>query len=306
MDEDPKHHDFDQRHDGPLQVDSSMDKAAARDGAAEEAGIEGPPSVRSPDDAARTPSGSVQSPAGAQRKSVQFDRGIKTEADPLPTHGRKSMQSFRTADDAMSQAGRKSQDMIGRRSTDYSRRDSRDFDVRRDGPFGRPSITMVRRRSSGYGAGPDPSSAVDSPSIPAVAMDSLGDGEQHQEQPSLDTLQSSDPAFEPEPPPLNYNLWSRKWYIVMFWGLIIIDCVFMPIGLYFGLWYGTKLSHNAVFSIVTAALGGVSIFEYVMRFWRLWKKDSGCRVIGARRSYLDWFHWNFSLGWVIIMVELIV
>ena len=60
----------------------------------------------------------------------------------------------------------------------------------------------------------------------------------------------------------------------------------MPLALYFGLWYGTDLSPNTVFSIVTAALGGISIFEYVLRFWHLWKKGSTCRVIGGRRSYV--------------------
>lgn len=114
------------------------------------------------------------------------------------------------------------------------------------------------------------------------------------------------PGFEPEPPALNYSLWDRKWFIALFWGLILIDVIAQPIALYFGLWYGTSLSPNAVFSIITAALGGVSIFEYFVRFWRLWKKNSTCRVIGARRMYLDWFHWNFSLGWIIIMIELIV
>lgn len=89
----------------------------------------------------------------------------------------------------------------------------------------------------------------------------------------------------------------------------------MPIALYFGLWYGVGpgttnghkvLSANAVFSIVTAAIGGASILEYFIRFWRLYKKTSTCRVIGARRWYLDLFHWNFSLAWIIIMFELIV
>ena len=123
---------------------------------------------------------------------------------------------------------------------------------------------------------------------------------------TLEQLQSSDPAFEPEPPPLNYSLWPRKWSIFIFWSLILIDSIAMPIGLYFGLWYGTNLSPNTVFSIVTAALGGVSILEYVLRFRRLWRKGSTCRVIGARRAYLDWFHWNFSAAWFVIMVELIV
>jgi hypothetical protein len=114
------------------------------------------------------------------------------------------------------------------------------------------------------------------------------------------------PVFEPEPPPLNYSLWDRRRAIAFFWVLIVVDCIAMPIVLYFCLWHLTGLSPNAVFSIVTAALGGVSIFEYFLRFWRLWKKDSTCRVIGARRSYLDWFHWNFTLGWIIIMLELIM
>ena len=86
----------------------------------------------------------------------------------------------------------------------------------------------------------------------------------------------------------------------------MIDSIAMPIGLYFGLWYGTNLSPNTVFSIVTAALGGVSILEYVLRFRRLWRKGITCRVIGARRAYLDWFHLNFSAAWFVIMVELIV
>ena len=123
---------------------------------------------------------------------------------------------------------------------------------------------------------------------------------------SMETMQSSDLAFEPEPPSLNYSLWPRKWSIVYFWSLILIDSIAMPIVLYFCLWYLTDLSPNTVFSIVTAALGGISIFEYFIRFWRLWKKGSTSRVIGARRMYLDWFHWNFTLAWVIVMVELIV
>jgi len=152
-----------------------------------------------------------------------------------------------------------------------------------------------------------PSSPEGRPSLPNI-QNAEEEGAPSEEAPtSIETMQSTtDVAFQAEPPPLNYSLGPRKWSIIIFWGLIIIDCVGMPIGLYFGLWYGTTLSPNIVFSIVTAALGGVSILEYVVRFLRLWKKNSTCRVIGARRAYLDWFHWNFSLGWIIIIVELII
>lgn len=111
------------------------------------------------------------------------------------------------------------------------------------------------------------------------------------------------------PPPLNYSLRTRKTPIFWFWTLIVLDCVCMPIGLYFGMWYGTtrdQLSANAVFSISTALLGTVSIVEYFVRFRRLWRKGSKCRVIGAHRWYLDWFHWNLSVGWFFVMIELIV
>jgi hypothetical protein len=67
---------------------------------------------------------------------------------------------------------------------------------------------------------------------------------------------------------------------------VFIDVVCLPIALYFGLWYGTHLSHNAVFSISTGALGTVSIIEYFIRWYKLFKKGSNCRVIGARRYYV--------------------
>lgn len=60
-----------------------------------------------------------------------------------------------------------------------------------------------------------------------------------------------DPNFE-KPPPLNYTLRTRKKGIAIFWTLILLDTVAMPIALYFGLWYGTNLSHNAGIILWTA------------------------------------------------------
>lgn len=182
---------------------------------------------------------------------------------------------------------------------------------------------MERRRSSGRGL--SVTSPVDGrqptlPNAPGTEQEKEDQQEaaleeaQHNAEPSEPTQiiepgsgrVLGDMAFEPEPPPLNYSLRPRYLSIVIFWSLILIDCIAMPVALYFGLWYGTNLSPNVVFSIVTAALGGISIFEYFLRLRRLLRKNSTCRVIGARRMYLDWFHWNFTLGWMIIMIELIV
>jgi hypothetical protein len=194
-------------------------------------------------------------------------------------------------------------------------RQSEEFDRRFDGPFGRPSLVMARRRSSSYVG----EAIREGPQAPELADLEKAEGERTAEERAASiAAHVGAPAFLPEPPPLNYTLHTRYWSILFFWSLIIFDSVVCPVALYFGLWYGVgpgtntpterkqKLSPNAVFSIVTAAVGGASIVEYIVRFWRLWKKNSTCRVIGARRWYLDAFHWNFSLGWVIVMIELIV
>ncbi|KAK1660002.1 hypothetical protein BDP55DRAFT_707307 [Colletotrichum godetiae] len=182
-------------------------------------------------------------------------------------------------------------------------RPSHDFNCHYDGPFSRPSPAMTRRSThSPTRPFPEPATSPHPDTAPGPS----------------ETPHRTLPAFHPSPPPLNYTLRTRKVAITLFWTLILIDSIAMPIALYFSLWYGVgpgtntptekreKLSPNAVFSIVTAAVGGASIVEYFVRFWRLWCKGSTCRVIGAHRWYLDWFHWNFSLAWIIIMIELIV
>lgn len=57
-------------------------------------------------------------------------------------------------------------------------------------------------------------------------------------------IRYTDPSFE-HPPPLNYTLKGRKRWILLFWSLVAIDCIALPLALYFGLWYETSLSHNA-------------------------------------------------------------
>ncbi|PLB40581.1 uncharacterized protein BDW47DRAFT_123595 [Aspergillus candidus] len=109
-----------------------------------------------------------------------------------------------------------------------------------------------------------------------------------------------------EPPPLPYTLRTRKKSIAIFWILFIIDVVAQPLALYWALWYATDLSHNIVFSIVTASLGGISVFEYFYRLYNLFRKDSRARPLNARKSWLDFFQINFTIVWLILAVELVV
>lgn len=113
--------------------------------------------------------------------------------------------------------------------------------------------------------------------------------------------------LQSEPPPLPYTLHTRKKSIAIFWTIFIVDTLGQPIALYWGLWYGTDLSHNlgmlvilgrerllsktladqqTVFSIVTACLGGVSVFEYFYRLYNLFRKNSRARPLNARVSWV--------------------
>lgn len=70
---------------------------------------------------------------------------------------------------------------------------------------------------------------------------------------------------------------------IMVWDEFVAQCWYSlqsPLGA------DTITDNSLVFSISTGALGSVSIAEYFIRFRRLWRKNSTCRVIGARRYYV--------------------
>lgn len=130
-----------------------------------------------------------------------------------------------------------------------------------------------------------------------------------------------------EPPPLPYSLRTRKKSIAIFWTIFIIDTLGQPLILYWTLWYLTDLSHNlgmlwrsnlcveagfacdlrralsvicsamltwmTVFSVVTAAIGGVSVFEYFYRLYNLRRKESRARPLNAQAS---WVRYVYTLG----------
>lgn len=288
--EEPKQHDFDQRHDGPFDAppivhDSTNDK------------------VRH----ASAPNATKQK----KSQSVQHNAGAK---DPAPLAvdipRRNSATGVAGADKSNGNDTPASAGGLPRKSTQMSRapRPSIDYDQRYDGPYSRPSITMTRRRSSNNVTSPVGAGRQSEPEVPIVERHSQVEDD-GPPPPSVETMQS-DPAFEPEPPALNYDLRAKKWKLLFFWTVCIFDTVLMPIGFYFGLWYTVyqdgRLSANGVFSVVTACIGGIAIFEYFLRLWALWKKDSTCRPTGAGRYYFDWFLWHYTLGWIIVMLELVM
>ncbi|KAH8841644.1 hypothetical protein MCOR27_005040 [Pyricularia oryzae] len=116
------------------------------------------------------------------------------------------------------------------------------------------------------------------------------------------------------PPPLNFTLHGKRTGIATFVVFTFFDSLVLPVGLYFGLWYGfgpgspkdQPLSASVVMTIVTAIIGGASIWELLQRAWRLGRKGSRCRVFGAAWWHFDWFEWWFIVCWVLIIIEVSV
>jgi hypothetical protein len=61
-----------------------------------------------------------------------------------------------------------------------------------------------------------------------------------------------------------------------------------------------------VFTISTATLGGVSVFEYFYRLYNLFRGESRARPLNAPKSRLDFFQINFTIVWLVLAIELIV
>jgi hypothetical protein len=52
------------------------------------------------------------------------------------------------------------------------------------------------------------------------------------------------------PPPLPYSCWNHKLSIGIFWFFILAETCFVPISLYYGLWFGTTVRHGARMSFL--------------------------------------------------------
>ncbi|KZP10458.1 hypothetical protein FIBSPDRAFT_96727 [Athelia psychrophila] len=108
------------------------------------------------------------------------------------------------------------------------------------------------------------------------------------------------------PPSLNYSLRNRKVAIAITWTVILIDSCIMPVVLFYSLWFGSNLTHERIFSIMTTVFGAPTMFNFLRRLWGLCKKDPSRRPIGSRRGWLDFFQINFALIFALVTTQLIL
>lgn len=100
------------------------------------------------------------------------------------------------------------------------------------------------------------------------------------------TISTTSAAAQPLPA-LPYNPSDHKLGIFMTWTLIVTNSCLLPIALVYGLWYGTSLSKNTLFGIVTGVFGITSLVQFWLRMWKLLRKDAEYRPLGSARGWVS-------------------
>ncbi|MCJ1471856.1 hypothetical protein MMC13_000497 [Lambiella insularis] len=90
-------------------------------------------------------------------------------------------------------------------------------------------------------------------------------------------------------PLLPYSPDDHKAGIAIAWTVIVTNSAMLPIALLYGLWYGTALSKNVIFGIVTGTFGIASLGQFWVRMWKLLQKDDRYRPLGSKRGWLDFY-----------------
>lgn len=108
-------------------------------------------------------------------------------------------------------------------------------------------------------------------------------------------------AYEPLPR-ITYDLRQHKKGIIIAWGVLLTSSLIIPIVLYYALKYGTSLEEASVLAVPTAIFGAPTLISLVRRCWSLLKKNSTSRPLGGTRWQMDYFNWNFILGFIVVTV----
>ncbi|KAE9367709.1 hypothetical protein N431DRAFT_429026 [Stipitochalara longipes BDJ] len=100
--------------------------------------------------------------------------------------------------------------------------------------------------------------------------------------------------------PLPYTLHTRYASIAIAWTVILIPPIFINLGLFYGLWYGTHLDRILVLTLPTAILGIFTIIGIAERIYKLTHKSPQYRPLSAGRLGLDIFQWGYFLALLLI------
>ncbi|MCJ1478627.1 hypothetical protein MMC13_007308 [Lambiella insularis] len=109
--------------------------------------------------------------------------------------------------------------------------------------------------------------------------------------------------FAPAPLPLSIH--QHKTAIALQWMGILTTGFLIPIVAYFALTYASTLALKYVLAIITGIFGVSSLYSLGLRSFRLFRKFSSCRPLGSTNRWaLDYFNWNFCLGFAVVTVAI--
>lgn len=104
-------------------------------------------------------------------------------------------------------------------------------------------------------------------------------------------------------PALPFDLWSRRWRIVLGVGLLFFFDVAVPLILYYVLQYRTGLDDQDVLGYACLSVGIGELLELPIRAWRLWRRPKTYNGIGCdNRWAFDFLFWWYMIATVIGIV----
>ncbi|MCJ1350763.1 MAG: hypothetical protein MMC33_000744 [Icmadophila ericetorum] len=109
-------------------------------------------------------------------------------------------------------------------------------------------------------------------------------------------------------PELPYSLRDHKKGIAVTWTIILANTCFVPLGLTYGLWFGThpQINQHLLFGITSVAFTVASAFQYWMRIFRLLQQDPIYRPIGSQRGWLDFYQIASTIATIISIAVFVI
>ncbi|EXJ68820.1 uncharacterized protein A1O5_07751 [Cladophialophora psammophila CBS 110553] len=111
-----------------------------------------------------------------------------------------------------------------------------------------------------------------------------------------------------EPPPLPFDVRHHTLSVSIFTVLVLAECCFLPIALYYGLSKGTNMRSGIYFAIITSLFGFVTGYEFAVRSWRLIRSSDQYRpLFGSPRFWgFDSTQYVLMTPFTVMMIILII
>ncbi|KAH7312167.1 hypothetical protein B0I35DRAFT_356262 [Stachybotrys elegans] len=107
--------------------------------------------------------------------------------------------------------------------------------------------------------------------------------------------------------PFTWHHGKKRWRLILFAFLVVVDASLVPIALYYAMAYGGNVPGWIIFAVVTTIWGGPTYLEFAIRTLRLMKKERFYRPLGTESRWcFDLLNWASTLTIFVVTVLFIV